>query len=142
MTFNVKDMQEKKNTRLDRDDWGILFHLMGCVLRAVFKLSMVLFLSSSSSFSIARRIFLCQEKKRKQFDSVVFISGLEKKKSILVLLHPKINRVGSIPDTVFNGVVYWVYFYSERNAMQCMFLLAHFYVNYRLVQESFKMNNL
>lgn len=34
-------------------------HLIGCVLRAVFRLSMVLFLSSSSSFSRARRVFLC-----------------------------------------------------------------------------------
>lgn len=34
-------------------------HLIGCVLRAVFKLSMVLFLSSSSSFSRARSVFLC-----------------------------------------------------------------------------------
>ena len=48
---------------------GDKVHLIGCVLRAVFKLSMVLFLSSSSSFSRARSVVLCRKKMKHHEES-------------------------------------------------------------------------
>lgn len=66
--LTIDDIICKRTARRDRrrgdesEIREVYVHLIGCVLRAVFKLSMVLFLSSSSSFSSARSVFLCSTK--------------------------------------------------------------------------------
>lgn len=143
MTFNIKDMQEKKKhptgQRWLRDfisPHGLCPQSCLQALYGFVPLVLVLLLHSKENLSLLRK-----EEKTIRFGGLC-IRAWKKKKASWFVTSKKWTMLVQFPIRYLVELFTEFTFILKETRCYACFLLAHFCLNCRLVQESFKMNNL